>query len=180
MSPVPPLPVVCVVIVAMVAVFYLNIGDRKLSFMAVLPAIVGSIWTFGLFAATGRAIDVVTVIVPIFVIVMGSADGLHFITHFQDMAASTDDKVELVHSALRHVGVPMILTTISTAAGFLSLTLTGVAPIEELGMFAAIGISFAGVVSLSPSRRWFPDRRSNQATRTQSLAPEWSPCCGSR
>ena len=140
---VPPL-----VIVAMVAVFYLNIGDRKLSAMAVLPAIVGSIWTFGMFAATGRAIDVVTVIVPIFVIVMGSADGLHFITHFQDRAGTTDDKVELVHSALRHVGIPMILTTVSTAAGFLSLTLTGVAPIEELGLFAAIGITFAGVVSL--------------------------------
>ena len=140
---VPPL-----VIVAMVAVFYLNIGDRKLSAMAVLPAIVGSIWTFGLFAATGRAIDVVTVIVPIFVIVMGSADGLHFITHFQDKAGTTDDKVELVHSALRHVGVPIILTTVSTAAGFLSLTLTGVAPIEELGMFAAIGITLAGLVSL--------------------------------
>ncbi len=140
---VPPL-----VILLMVGVFYLNIGDRKLSALAVFPAIVGSLWTFGVVAATGRAIDVVTVIVPIFVIVMGSADGLHFITHFQEKATETTDKVELVASALRHVGIPMILTTVSTAAGFLSLTFTGVGPIEDLGLFAAIGITFAGVISL--------------------------------
>jgi predicted RND superfamily exporter protein len=41
----------------------------------------------------------------------------------------------------------MILTTISTSAGFLSLLATGVSPIRQLGMFAAIGIGFAGIIS---------------------------------
>jgi predicted RND superfamily exporter protein len=41
----------------------------------------------------------------------------------------------------------MILTTISTAAGFLSLLITDVSPIRQLGLFAAIGIGFAGLVS---------------------------------
>lgn len=136
------------VIVLMLIVFYLNIGDRRLSALAVFPAIVGSLWTFGTVFGLGREVDVVTVIVPIFVIVMGSADGLHFITHFQEKASDSKDKVEMVSSALRHVGVPMILTTISTAVGFLSLTLTGVKPIAELGWFAAVGITFAGVISL--------------------------------
>src|SRR5665811_2537142 len=45
------------------------------------------------------------------------------------------------------VGVPMILTTISTAAGFLSLLVADVRPIQQLGLFAAVGISFAGVIS---------------------------------
>lgn len=140
---VPPL-----VIVLMLGVFYLNIGDRRLSALAIFPAIIGSLWTFGTVFGLGRQVDVVTVIVPIFVIVMGSADGLHFITHFQEKAVETDDKVEMVASALRHVGVPMILTTVSTAAGFLSLTFTGVQPIAELGTFAAIGITYAGIISL--------------------------------
>lgn len=140
---VPPL-----VIILMLSVFYLNIGDRRLSALAIMPAIVGSLWTFGTVFALGRQVDIITVIVPIFVIVMGSADGLHFITHFQDKATETEDKVVMVASALRHVGVPMILTTVSTAVGFLSLTFTGVKPIAELGVFAAVGIGFAGVISL--------------------------------
>jgi predicted RND superfamily exporter protein len=41
----------------------------------------------------------------------------------------------------------MILTTISTAAGFLSLTFTDVRPIRQMGAFAATGIVFAGIIS---------------------------------
>jgi predicted RND superfamily exporter protein len=134
-----------VVLALLVLVFYATIGDRRLSVLALIPAGLGALWTFGLIFGLGREIDIVTVIVPIFVIVMGSADGLHFVTHFQDAAA--DDPVGRVESALREVGVPMILTTISTAAGFLSLVATDVSPIRQLGLFTAIGITFAGIIS---------------------------------
>jgi predicted RND superfamily exporter protein len=134
-----------VVIALLVLVFYATIGDRRLSALALIPAGLGALWTFGLIFALGREIDIVTVIVPIFVIVMGSADGLHFVSHFQD--ADAEDPVVRVESALSQVGVPMILTTVSTAAGFLSLVVTDVSPIRQLGLFTAIGITFAGIIS---------------------------------
>ena len=135
-----------VVIGLLVLVFYANLGDRRLSLLAILPAALGSLWTFGLIFGMGREVDIVTVIVPIFVVVMGSADGLHFVTHFQE-EAENPRVVERVGSALSHVGVPMILTTISTAAGFLSLLATDVQPIRQLGLFTAVGIVFAGTIS---------------------------------
>ena len=136
-----------VVIALLVATFYATIGDRRLSVLAIVPAVLGSIWTFGLIFGLGNEVDIVTVIVPIFVIVMGSADGLHFVSHFQDESDAAGTTVERVTSALRHVGIPMILTTVSTAAGFLSLLVTNVEPIRQLGLFSAIGIAFAGVIS---------------------------------
>ncbi len=138
---IPPL-----VILLLVATFYANIGDRRLSALAIIPAALGSVWTFGLIFGLGQRADIVTVIVPIFVIVMGSADGLHFVTHFQE-EWENPDPVARVSSALSHVGVPMILTTISTAAGFLSLLATNIGPIRQMGLFTAIGIGFAGVIS---------------------------------
>jgi len=137
---IPPL-----VLILLVGTFYTTIGDRRLSVLAIVPAALGSLWTFGLIFGLGFKADIVTVIVPIFVIVMGSADGLHFVTHFQE--ADSPDPVERVSSALSQVGIPMILTTISTAAGFLSLLFTGVGPIQQLGVFAAVGIVFAGAIS---------------------------------
>jgi len=136
-----------VVLFLLVGTFYANVGERKLSLLAVVPALLGSLWTFGLLAGLGREIDIVTVIVPIFVLVMGSADGLHFVTHFQDIAKTTPDPVDRIVSTLREVGIPMILTTISTAVGFLSLLFTDIRPIRQLGTFAAIGIGFAGIIS---------------------------------
>jgi hypothetical protein len=137
---IPPL-----VLILLVGTFYTTIGDRRLSVLAIIPAALGSLWTFGLIFGLGFKADIVTVIVPIFVIVMGSADGLHFVTHFQE--TDSPDPVERVSSALSQVGIPMILTTISTAAGFLSLLFTGVGPIQQLGVFAAVGIVFAGAIS---------------------------------
>jgi predicted RND superfamily exporter protein len=139
---IPPL-----VIALLILVFFTTIGSLRLSAMALIPAALGSLWTFGLIFGLGNEVDIVTVIVPIFVIVMGSADGLHFVTHFQERAATTPDPVERVASALHEVGIPMILTTISTAAGFLSLLVTDVQPIRQLGLFTAIGITFAGIIS---------------------------------
>jgi predicted RND superfamily exporter protein len=138
---IPPL-----VIALLVGVFYLTIGDVRLSALSLLPAGLGALWTFGLIFGLGLKVDIVTLLVPIFVIVMGSADGLHFVTHFQE-SAGKGDSISRVRSALSEVGVPMILTTISTSAGFLSLLATGVSPIRQLGLFAAIGIGFAGIIS---------------------------------
>lgn len=136
-----------IVVALLIATFYATIGDRRLSLLAIVPAVLGSVWTFGLIFGLGNEVDIVTVIVPIFVIVMGSADGLHFVSHFQDESETDGTAVARVTSALRHVGVPMILTTISTAAGFLSLLVTDVEPIRQLGLFSAIGITFAGIIS---------------------------------
>ena len=139
---IPPL-----IVILLLGVFFANVGDRKLTIFAVIPALLGAIWTFGLIFGLGREVDIVTLLVPVFVIVMGSADGLHFVTHYQEQVERTSDEVERVSSTLRQVGVPMILTTISTAAGFLSLVFTGVHPIAQLGTFTAIGIVLAGIVS---------------------------------
>lgn len=135
------------VILLLLLTFFANIGDRRLTILSIVPALLGALWTFGLIFGLGREVDIVSILVPIFVIVMGSADGLHFVTHFQEASERTQDRVERVESTLRQVGVPMILTSISTAAGFLSLLVTNVRPIEELGLFTAIGIGFAGVIS---------------------------------
>jgi predicted RND superfamily exporter protein len=135
------------VVILLLLTFFANIGDRRLTILSIVPALLGALWTFGLIFGLGREVDIVSVLVPIFVIVMGSADGLHFVTHFQEASERTEDRVERVRSTLRQVGVPMILTSISTAAGFLSLLVTDVRPIEELGLFTAIGIGFAGVIS---------------------------------
>lgn len=135
------------VVVLLAATFYANIGDRKLTMLAIIPALLGSLWTFGLIFALGIRIDIVTVIVPIFVLVMGSADGLHFVTHFQEEVARTQDRVERVATTLGQIGTPMILTSVSTAAGFLSLLATDIHPMRQMGVFTAVGIGFAGVIS---------------------------------
>jgi uncharacterized protein len=137
-----------IVLALLLTVFRIALGSLRAAVLSIVPAVLGSLWTFGLIFGLGLRVDVVTVIVPIFVIVMGSADGLHLVSHFQRAASRGLPRVERVAAALREVGLPMVLTTLSTAAGFLSLVATDLRPIQQLGLFVALGIVIAGVISL--------------------------------
>ncbi|MFC1628921.1 RND family transporter [Gemmatimonadota bacterium] len=140
---IPPL----VILLSIIAFFFV-IGDLRLSIIAVFPAIIASIWQMALLVVSGIEVTVWTVIAPVFVTVLGSADGLHFVTHYQKIYNSELSRSELITRILNRVGVPIILTTISTSAGFFSLLATGIHSTQQLGGSTAVGILLAGMVSL--------------------------------
>ena len=136
-----------IALIVLVAVFFLNVKSLKYTLVGLTPAFIGTAWMVQSVFWLGVPMEIVLIISPIFVLVMGSADGLHFVIHFLDGTLankSISDKVELT---LKHVGIPMILTTITTMIGFLSLCLSPVRSMRILGLFSAVGILYAGIIS---------------------------------
>ena len=129
-------------------VFYLILRSRKFTIMAIIPAGFAALWTIGTIFWSGQELNLVTVLSPIFVIVMGAADGLHYTSHFMDNMSRYSDRRQLTAETLRMVGMPIFLTTITTMAGFTSLTWTEVLPMRQMGIFVSLGIGYAGVLSL--------------------------------
>ncbi len=135
-------------IILVLLVFYSVIRNRKFTIMAVIPAGLGALWTFGTIFWSGQELNLVTVLSPIFILVMGAADGLHYISHFMDNMTRYSDRRQLTIETMRMVGMPIFLTTITTMAGFASLTWTEVLPMRQMGIFVSLGIGYAGVLSL--------------------------------
>jgi len=138
----PPLAVILLFFV-----FRSQIGDIKSTFIALLPAIIGAQWTVGLIGWSGREVSMVSVLAPIFTIVIGSADGLHFVSHVQDSLQEGQTKIKSVVSTLKIVGKPIIITTLTSMIGFLSLMIMDTAAINDLATFAALGIFLAGIIT---------------------------------
>jgi len=128
-------------------VFRWQMGAMKPTFLSVLPAGVGSLWTFGLIGWIGNEVSILTAVVPIFIIVIGSADGLHFMSHYQDSKAEGSSNHDSLISTLRLVGIPMIVTTLTSMVGFLSLLTISTSSIRDLSYYSAIGILLAGVAT---------------------------------
>jgi len=122
-------------------------GAIKPTLMSVLPAGIGSLWTFGLIGWIGNEVSILTAVVPIFIIVIGSADGLHFMSHYQDSKADGEDSKNALISTLRLVGIPMIVTTLTSMAGFLSLLSISTSSIRDLSLYSAVGILLVGVAT---------------------------------
>ncbi len=138
----PPLTILTILLV-----FRWQMGAFKPTFMSILPAGIGSLWTFGLIGWIGNEISILTAIVPIFIIVIGSADGLHFMSHFQDSKKEGKDNKTSLNETLKLVGIPMIVTTLTSMAGFISLLSMNTDSIWDLAIFSAVGILFAGIAT---------------------------------
>ncbi|MFW6279116.1 MAG: efflux RND transporter permease subunit, partial [Bacillota bacterium] len=128
-------------------VFKTQIGSLKGTLISILPAIIAAQWTVGIVGWSGREVSIVTVLAPIFTIVIGSADGLHFVSHVQEARSAGENKFDSVVQTLRIVGMPLLITTVTSMAGFLSLLVMDTEAINDLALFAALGIFLAGVVT---------------------------------
>ena len=139
----PPLAILLVLLT-----FYLNIRVKKLTILSMLPAAFGALWTFGTVFLLGKELSIITVIAPIFIIVLGSADGLHFTTHFLEQLKQHQNKKRAIKETLELVGPPIIMTSLTTMAGFLSLAFSDIVAMQDLGITTALGIGYAGLISL--------------------------------
>ncbi|MFC2056958.1 RND family transporter [Chloroflexota bacterium] len=139
----PPLAI-CLVLL----VFSLILKSRKFTIMAIVPAGLGALWTMGTIFWGGQELNLLTIISPIFIIVLGAADGLHYTSHFIDNMSRYSDRRQLTVETLGMVGMPIFLTTITTMAGFASLIWTEVPAMRQMGIFVSLGIGYAGVLSL--------------------------------
>jgi predicted RND superfamily exporter protein len=129
-------------------VFYSFLRKFRFTIMAMIPAGLAALWTFGTIFWSGQELNIASVISPLFIMVMGAADGLHYLSHFKDNMAKYSDRRQLTAATLEMVGMPIFLTTITTMAGFASLVWTDVIPMRQMGIFVALGIGYAGLLSL--------------------------------
>ncbi|MFC1956282.1 RND family transporter [Chloroflexota bacterium] len=135
-------------IVLVLLVFSMILKSRKFTIISIIPAGFGALWAIGTIFWSGQELNMLTIISPIFIIVMGAADGLHYTSHFIDNMSKYSDRRQLTEETLDMVGMPILLTTITTMAGFASLTWTEVLPMRQMGIFVAVGIGYAGAFSL--------------------------------
>ncbi|HEY50057.1 MAG TPA: MMPL family transporter [Dehalococcoidia bacterium] len=135
-------------ILLVLLVFYSVLRRRLLTVLAWIPAGFGALWTFGTIFWSGQELNLVTIISPMFIIVMGSAFGLHYVSHYLENLHKYSDRRQLTVETLLMVGPPIFLAAITTMAGFISLTWSDVIPMREMGIFVTVGIGYAGFLAL--------------------------------
>jgi uncharacterized protein len=121
---------------------------------ALLTISFGCILALGIYGLFGYQVNMVTVVLPVLIIIIGIADVIHFPSAFYRISSSQHNlsRKEISVEMLKQVLVPCLLTTITTVAGFLSLASAPMAVIRQLGIFSVIGIlgCFMGSVVFMP------------------------------
>jgi len=127
---------------------------------------VATVWTMAVYSVLGNQLNMVTMALPTLVLVMGIADCLHVIRSVARQRVC-GSKRERVIAGLSDVIGPCLLTSLTTAAGFLALTLSNLPVIHQLGVYGAMGTlaAFGATVMLLPAGLGWadevPDRRDS-------------------
>ncbi len=106
------------------------------------------LWTLGLMAICSVPITVLSFILPVVLMAIGIADGIHVLSRYREEAGADGGKNEAILRAMRSMQRPVVMTSLTTAAGFLSLLNAYMIPQRMFGLFTSAGILFAMILSL--------------------------------
>ena len=100
--------------------------------------------TMGLMAWLGYSITLVSVIMPVILIVIGSADGIHILHKYQEeLEFNAGSKKESILLVMEEMIPPCTMTSLTTAVGLISLRTSTVIPVKDFGTFSGFGVMVA-------------------------------------
>ncbi len=105
--------------------------------------------SIGLIGLLGWRLDLVFVMLPTLLIAIGVACSVHIIAEFRAYHAELGDRREAVRRTLYLVGTPCLLTSLTTAAGFASMSIAPIKSISHFAVYSAVGVLAAFLLSLT-------------------------------
>lgn len=138
------------VVILVLLILYLSFRRLGGVILPILNVVVSTLWTLGLMALLEVPLTILGSIIPILMVAVGSAYGIHLVSHYYDEKAHSDlDSKELIAHTVKVVGLPVAMAGLTTIAGFGALAVSSVIPMRIFGIFTAVGVAAALVVALT-------------------------------
>ncbi len=137
---------------AMILIFVLMLFFFRKLIVVVSPmiiAMVSVILTMGALILCGFPIHIMSSMIPIFIMPIAVLDSIHIISDFFEKYQATRDRKKTMIAVMDELFAPMLYTSLTSAAGFASLALTPIPPVQVFGIFVAAGIMFAWLLTVT-------------------------------
>ena len=134
--------------------FILVIGFLYLSFRSIwgiwVPLSIVSLsmlWIVGFMAVVGQPINLILTVLPSIIFVVAMSDVIHLVSKYMDELRTGKNKIDAIKTAYKEVGLATLMTSVTTAVGFISLLTVNMAPIKDFGIYTALGVMLAFVLA---------------------------------
>ncbi len=137
-----------VAFVVSVAILMWLLTSIRGTLIAAASAGLSVVLTLGIMVATGRSLSMVSSVLPPLLWVLALANCVHILKSYQHHRLGLGVEAAMAE-ALATTTRPCALAAITTALGFGSLAAAEMAPVREVGIIAAAGISISLLVNLT-------------------------------
>lgn len=135
---------------------------------------IGLIFLYGYAAAIGRSINLATLMYPTIMAVVGMSDLIHLYTKYQLELDLGHDRRQAILNSLKELRVTLLLTSLTTIIGFLTISRSLIPHIKTFGIDGAVGVFMAYVIAITLTPvmlSYLP------ASRTEQSRINWSGIC---
>ncbi|GAB4375336.1 MAG: hypothetical protein Kow009_10660 [Spirochaetales bacterium] len=133
------------VVLVVILVLFFSFHSLEGVLLPLISVLISTIWTVGLMAVTNTYFSLLSTCLPILMIAVGSAYGIHVVSHYDESILPGT----LFGGLVRHIGVPLFLAALTTLIGFLSLAWTPIIPLRHFAFFSAFGVAISFLVSIT-------------------------------
>jgi predicted RND superfamily exporter protein len=152
--------ILLVPLVIMVVLVVLFFSFRRFTsvVLPLLTVLIAVIWSIGAMPLFHINMSIISTVLPVILVAVGSAYGIHVVTHYNTEmtgrgAISDEEHRRIIYHLIRTIRKPVFLAALTTFAGFVSFCFTRVLPIREYGFFSSFGVlvSFGIALTLIPA-----------------------------
>ena len=139
-----------IVLLVIFIVLFVTLRSFKGTLITLGVVFFSTLWAFGLMAAVNIPVYAVSTMIPVMLIAIGVADGIHLYSHLHTYINHnpTATKKEATKDMIKSMWKPVVMTSVTTAVGFISLLTSQIYPVKYFGIFTAFGVMIAMVFSL--------------------------------
>ncbi|OTW22733.1 RND transporter [Vibrio parahaemolyticus] len=139
-------PTMLVVILVFLTIMLRSI----LSVIATLIVIIGSVMaTMGIFGWAGMFLSTATVNVPTLIMTLAVADCVHVIATMRQSMKNGFTKAQSIERSIALNFVPILITSVTTAIGFLMMNMSDSPVLRDFGNLSALGVMVACFLSVT-------------------------------
>ena len=117
-----------------------------------VTSVITIIWTFGLLGWLGIPLNILSAMIPSLIIVIGSTEDTHLMSAFfrglDENEGKESRKKEALEYMARHIGLPLILTVLTTALGFASNLFSNIGLIQHFSIAATFAMLANGLITI--------------------------------
>ncbi|MDE5897906.1 MAG: MMPL family transporter, partial [Treponemataceae bacterium] len=142
-----------VIIVVIVCLFF-SFKTVDGTLLPLLTVLMSTVWSCGLMAMFGVQFTIVSSVIPVALIAVGSAYGIHVLTHYYIALEKIEGPMtkelhaEAVWEGIKDVSQAVVLAGITTIVGFISLVSSPIGPLHSFAIFTSLGVVFSLVLAV--------------------------------
>ena len=143
-----------VVGVLIIIILLLSFGRFRAVILSLFCLLVSASLMLGLMAVLQLTFTMATMLVPVLLLIVGSAYTIHILSHFYEEAANSPEgltregREKIITTVVKRNRNPLIMAGATTAAGFLAQLTSPLAPFRTFGLLCAIGVVLSQLSAL--------------------------------